>query len=149
MGRYEIPIGIHILLIKRGRVLLLRRSNTGYSDGNFCFPSGHLESGEWALDAACRELKEEVGVRVKPKELKLAHVFHKRPYGNGDADSGIVALFFVARRWTGTPKNKEPEKCDVMAWFGLNKLPPNLVPFVRQVLDCYEKGVIFSQYDGN
>ncbi len=43
-----------------GTVLLLQRT-----DGNWCFPKGHVDPGESALEAALREVSEEAGVTAQ------------------------------------------------------------------------------------
>ena len=35
----------HLLLLKDEQVLLLRRENTGYEDGNYSVVAGHIEGG--------------------------------------------------------------------------------------------------------
>ena len=149
MDRYKIPIGIHLLLRRGEEVLLIRRFNTGYADGKYGLPSGHLESGEWALDGIAREAREEVGIAIETNALQLAHTIHKRPYGNDSAGSGIVALFFIADRWEGEPRNMEPDKCDRIGWFRMDDLPEETIPFIKQAIDNYRKGIVFSQFDGN
>jgi len=49
----------------RGQVLLVRNSYVRY----YSSPGGYLHQGETARDAAVRELKEEIGVVVKPEQL--------------------------------------------------------------------------------
>lgn len=57
-----------------GAVLLHRRCNTGYMDGRYDLPSGHVEKGEPLLRAAVRELREETGVTVLEEDLRLWHI---------------------------------------------------------------------------
>ena len=63
-------IGVFILLRKEGKILLIRRKGTGYRDGWYSMPSGHLEKGEAISAAAVREAREEVGIRIDPVEPK-------------------------------------------------------------------------------
>ena len=32
-------------------------------------------------------------------------------------------FFFIAKKWQVEPKIMEPEKCDAIGWFSLDKLP--------------------------
>lgn len=50
-----------------GRVLMVRQS---YRQ-TWTFPGGSMQPGENAREAACRELAEEVGLRVEPHRLRL------------------------------------------------------------------------------
>lgn len=102
----------------QGEVLLHRRANTGFMDGRYDLPSGHVEKDESLLSAAVRELKEEVGITVQEKDLKLWQI--NQFAANGES---YYNFFFKADVWQGTPKIMEPEKCDDMQFFALNALP--------------------------
>ena len=62
--RYKIIPEVFLLLIQEGKVLLSRRFQTGYEDGNYGLPSGHKEIGEYPTEAVEREALEEIGVSV-------------------------------------------------------------------------------------
>ncbi|MFC4587328.1 NUDIX domain-containing protein [Sphaerisporangium corydalis] len=44
--RYKTPIDLHVILRRGGEILLGRRRNTGFHDGDWHLPSGHIEPGE-------------------------------------------------------------------------------------------------------
>ena len=46
MGMFLAPVAVHLLLVKDDRVLLLKRYNTGYEDGNYSVVAGHIDGGE-------------------------------------------------------------------------------------------------------
>lgn len=61
-GRHMLVGDVHLLLINSaGEVLFGRRQNTGYRDGAWHLPSGHLEAGESLVTALIREAREELG----------------------------------------------------------------------------------------
>jgi 8-oxo-dGTP diphosphatase len=47
-------IDVHVLLENENQYLLLRRFNTGYYDGAYSVPAGHVEEGESAQFASNR-----------------------------------------------------------------------------------------------
>jgi nucleoside triphosphatase len=51
-----------------GKVLIVRSSKWG---NKYTVPGGHIELGERAEDAICREVKEETGLDVEPIKLLL------------------------------------------------------------------------------
>lgn len=58
-----------VAVIPRGdRLLVIRRSQHVKAPGMFCFPGGAIEEGETESAALCRELREELGCEVVPRE---------------------------------------------------------------------------------
>ncbi len=74
-GRLKVMPSVFTVIIQDDRVLLLRRANTGWLDGWYDLPAGHLEDQEELKTGAVRELKEEADVSVRTKDLKLIHVY--------------------------------------------------------------------------
>ena len=60
--RFQVTVAVHLFLLRGGEVLLLRRHNTGYEDGNYSVPAGHLDGEETVVQAAIRETREEIGI---------------------------------------------------------------------------------------
>jgi len=138
--RSTFPVAVHIFFVRDKQVLLLRRFNTGYEDGNYSVVAGHVEAGERVTAAAIREAKEEVGVDLLPKDLRVVGVMHRK---SGDER---VDFFLAVTNWQGELTNCEPHKCDEMAWFPLNVLPTNIIPYVRQALHNYHNSVWFDEF---
>lgn len=123
--------------------MLLQRKNTGYQDGKYGLPSGHMDGGELATHAAAREAKEETGVVINPADLKFVHATHRLDAG---VSSERVEFFFEASKWQGEPVNAEPEKCSDLAWFSVTELPAATIPLVRRVIQLSDTGVRYSEY---
>jgi len=137
-------VGSSYLVLKReGTVLLQRRKNTGYMDGHYGLPSGHLEGGETAREGGSREFKEEIGVEIAPMDLVMVHVMHRK--GSKDSDERID-FFMTTEHFEGEVRNMEPEKCDDLSWFPLIDLPPNTIPYIRQALEEIRVGSPYSEF---
>ena len=121
-------------------MLLRRRCNTGYEDGNYSVVAGHLDGGEEVLAAAVREAREEAGIELASADLRVVGVMHRR------SNDERVDFFVEATRWCGTPVNAEPAKCDELAWFDLDRLPANVIPYVRRALANYRRGIWFDSF---
>jgi 8-oxo-dGTP pyrophosphatase MutT (NUDIX family) len=138
--RARFPVTVHLLFLRAGKVLLLRRFQTGYADGQYSVPAGHLDGGESVFAAGIREALEEVGVHVAERELAFSQVMHRR-----DGDER-VDFFLEVKSWQGEPVNAEPEKCDDLQWARTDSLPQNTVPYVRRALENHLKKVRFSLF---
>jgi len=136
--RYKLIPEVYLILEQDDRVLLLRRFNTGYEDGNYGLIAGHLEAGESAAAGIVREALEEAGIEVRAEDLRLVHVVHRNVGG------GRMGLFFRCDRWRGEPVNAEPHKCDDLSWFSRAGLPRNVIPYIRQALTLAWSGARYS-----
>ncbi|MEU7283445.1 NUDIX domain-containing protein [Streptomyces sp. NPDC045431] len=138
-GRYTVPVDVHLLAVRDGgqgpEVLLSRRAGEVYASGLWHAPSGHVER-ETVVDAVVRETREETGLVVDPADVRAAVTVHHRP-PDGQAR---VGFFFEVRRWNGTPRVKEPDKCDAVEWFPLDEPPEPMVAYCRAGLDAYRAG---------
>ena len=134
------PVTIHLFLFRDNRILLLRRHQTGYMDGYYSVPAGHLDGEETVRMAGVREAHEEIGVTIDPADMVFAGVFHRRE------DDERVDFFVQVQRWGGEPFNAEPEKCDELRWVDLDNLPEKTIPYVRQAIENFQAGIPFEEF---
>ncbi len=139
--RFKLTPTSHLILIKNDKILLLRRYNTGYEDGSYSVIAGHLDGNETFIQAMAREAKEESGIRVNPEELEVVHVMHRK----GPAEERID-FFIRAKSWNGEPKIMERDKCDDLRWFPVDRLPENVIPYVRQAIECVTSRIFYSEH---
>ena len=140
-GRVALIAAVYLVLIEHGRILLVRRSNTGYQDGNYSLVAGHLEADESLTQAMAREAMEEAGVGIQREDLEVVHVMHRTA-----PDSERIDLFMKPASWSNSPRIMEPDKCDDMGWFPLNDLPDNTIPYVRQAIDMIVASESYSEH---
>lgn len=124
-------------------MLLLKRANTGYHDGDYGLIAGHVEASETFTDAIIREAQEEAGIALKPDHLQVVHVMHRK----SDLDkSERVDVYFLAKKWGGKIINKEPNKCSELKWFEADKLPSNTIGAVRKAITAVINQIPYSEY---
>ncbi len=140
MPRFSLIPEAHLLLFRGEQILLLRRHNTGYEDGNYSVVAGHLDGGESAREAMAREAAEEAGLEIEPASLALCHVIHRR------AADERVSFFFSTSTWRGEPRNMEPHKCSELGWYPRFAMPLNVVPYVRHAIKQVSIGNTYSEY---
>jgi 8-oxo-dGTP pyrophosphatase MutT (NUDIX family) len=138
--RATFPVTVHLLFFREDQILLLRRFNTGYADGQYSVPAGHLDGGETVIAAAVREGLEETGVRIEPADLVFSSVVHRR-----DGDER-VDFFVHVRDWGGEPANTEPDKCDELRWVKVNELPDKVIPYVKKAIQNHLTGIPFHEF---
>lgn len=143
--RYQSKIAVFLILTReengKTEILLQERYNTGYMDGKYdAACSGHLEKGESVSMALVREAKEEIGIDINEKDLRFVELIHsyKEDYIN---------VFFTTKKYSGTPKIMEPEKCDDLRWFDIENLPENIFPRIKNVLININKGILYDDAD--
>ena len=138
--RARFPVTVHLLFFRENQILLLRRFNTGFRDGEYSVPAGHLDGNETVIAAAAREAQEEIGVQIETGEITFSSVMHRN---EGDER---VDFFVHVGRWRGEPVNAEPDKCDELRWMSVNDLPLNTIPYVRQAIQNHLNRVRFDEF---
>ena len=138
--RFAAVVAVHLFLMRDDQVLMLRRFNTGYEDGNYSVIAGHIDGQEEIKDAMIREAKEEAGIDISPRDIEVVGVMHRK------SEDERIDFFLSASSWSGEVVNMEPDKCDDLAWFGLDHLPPNTVSYVRRAIENYRQGTWFDSF---
>lgn len=118
-------------------VLLALRKNTGYGDGEYELPGGHVDAGEDLMHAMAREAKEELLIDVKEEDLKIAHILH---HYTGDR----VNFILTTNVYDGIPSIGEPDKCEKLEWFDIKELPSNIAMKVRKSIEEINTGIFYS-----
>ena len=140
--RHRVIMAVFLIFIEDGKILLLKRKNTGYKDGWYSLPSGHADGDEPAIQAACREGNEEVGVVLKSDDWRLVHTMHERAEGHERINLGFEVL-----RYEGVLENKEPHKCSELRWASLEDLPEKTVDQVKFFVRAYKRKRPYSDFN--
>lgn len=141
--RFKVIASVYLVLMKDNKILLSRRYNTGYFDGSYSFPAGHLDENETLKQGMVREAKEEIDVVVAPMDLELIHTMNRRI-----PEDERIDFFFTVKKWQGEPKIMESDKCNGLTWFDLDNLPKNIIPYIKQAIDSFLNNVIYSEREG-
>lgn len=128
--RNQVPLTALLLLSKDNKVLLSKRWHTGYEDGKFTFPGGHVEKGEEIKQAAIREAKEEIGIDICPEDLQVIHVLNRKV-----EDNAYVDFILKPSKWSGEIINKEKNVCEELLWADIHSIPDTTLPFLKELLE--------------
>ena len=132
-------VNAYLILKQNEQFLLLLRKNTGYFDGHYGLISGHVEMGESATEGMMREAYEEAGITIKPENLKVVHIMHRR------SDRLNMDVFFECDKWEGEITNCEQEKCALLEYFSPNEFPLNIIDYVLDALTAVSKKIFYSE----
>ena len=114
-------LAIYCIIRNGSYVLMLRLANTGYADGKWSFPAGHIDEDESLTAAASRELKEEMG-----------WVFHFMMH-HKTADCRVIDLFMGPVCWQEHPVNAEPHKCSLLKFISPADPDLDLIDYITPV----------------
>lgn len=139
----------YVCCIQNNTILLLRRKNTGFKDGQYTVPAGHIEPKERPAEAAIRELYEETNLIVAAEDMECKHVIHRISDSLNEGETELreyIDFFFVTRKWQGEHINTEPDKCDEIYWFTLDALPDTTIDYVQAAVQHIHNQVLLSEW---
>ena len=64
----KLKLSAGLVIIQNGKILLAHPTNAKWK-GTFSIPKGHVEQGEELIDAAIRETREEVGIKINKEDI--------------------------------------------------------------------------------
>ncbi len=126
--------GVVGVLVRGGRVLVIRRAQSVVAPGAFCFPGGAIEEGETEPEALVRELTEELGVEVRPQRRIWQSV---TPWQ-------VELSWWLAELVHECRFRPNPQEVESYAWFTLDQLAtlPNLLASNLQFLAAVRSGEV-------
>jgi 8-oxo-dGTP diphosphatase len=139
-NRFTMTPAVFIIVEKNNEILLLRRSNTGYADGMYTLPAGHVEAGESIIQSAVRELKEETGLHVDEANMSIDHIMYR------NTDRSSIYFFLKATKYTGDVENRESEKHDELLWVKKSHFPENMLEYILVAMKKGNDNIYFSEY---
>lgn len=150
--RVQTISAVYLVLRRKGadglkQVLMAQRSNTGYRDGMWSLPAGHLEANEPPSVGMAREAEEEINFSVRPEALKVLHTMWRSA---PDAEGGRIDFYLCptdseANLDYSQIKNLEPQKCSALQWWPITALPENTIEEVRLSLEAINQGITYTE----
>lgn len=138
--KFNFRAAVYLIMREENKVLLIRRFNTGWMDGMYSLPAGHIDGNETVQTAMSREAKEEINLDILPEDLSVLHIMHRK------SDYEYFDFFLETKKYTGILKNNEEDKCDEIKWFSIDSLPENTLTYVREAFKQISEGKNFSSF---
>lgn len=140
--QFDLEVVVCVLLGSNSYLELQLCQEAGPEEGQYipslCFP---LRGEERADVAAIREAREQLGVEVRPDDIRCFHVRQENARRR-------MLLFFRVTNYAKLPGAGERGRLDSLQAFYLHKLPENIAPYLSDVLYCWQRNVIYSSSIG-
>lgn len=143
--RNKLPISVQLILENEDKILLMKRKNTGYEDGKYSLPGGHVEPNEEIRKALVREAQEEIGIHIDVQDVEFYKVMNRKV----STEQEYVDFIFKANHWTGNVTNEEKDKCEEIIWVNKEEIPENTLNFIPQILKNNESNYLPFNWEEN
>src|SRR3989344_3172314 len=126
-------VNVDILVVKREKILLGLLTKKWNFEGKQVYgvPGREIKFGEKIGETVNRNIKEEFGCDIT--KCKIISVNANYALGNHYIGIGVVAEI------DGEPKVLLPEAWEKWEWFEKDKIPTNLFPATKNLIECYIK----------
>lgn len=116
----KIPANRYILVVlvfiqnSQGKFLIQKRSKQ--KDGKYASTGGHPKTGETSIDGMITEIKEELGLTVKPEELEL--IFS----GQEDVKQVFFDIYYMRKDFIISDLKLQKEEVDFVEWLSFKEI---------------------------
>ncbi len=128
----SLPRGSVAVIVRQGRLLLIRRSRHVVAPGMFCFPGGGIEADETEEEALKREIREELGTEIEPVRRLWQSVTPR----------AVRLCWWLCRLDDAATLVPNPEEVESVHWVTLEEMAtlPDSLESNRQFLDALAAG---------
>lgn len=136
-----VKVSAGAVIVKDGKTLLAQRMGS-FNQGDWGSMGGHVEFGETPIEAAIREAKEELGIKIGNLKFVccINEYFKEKQY---------VDVIFLADIISGRPRIMESHKISKIGWFPLDDLPEPLFAPIRITLQNLKTGQQYFEMKKN
>ncbi len=137
---------VHLFLIKDGKVLVEKRQNRSYCNGQYDVIAGHITGGQDVYDEMIKIAKKEVNIDIKRENLKPVQVLHHNGTG-----SEYIHYFFMTDKYEGVINNNQPNICEYLAWEEFKYPVNNMMEYINEAIKNYfeDPSNIFTSFGFN
>ena len=142
IAKNEMTIGINALIINdKNQILLGLRAGHRGGSGTYGLIGGKTRVGESIEETCQREIFEETGLVVDMADLEVINLFTTQ----STADILFYQIGVLVKKYSGEPKNMEPDNCDELRFFDFDKLPENLFLGTKGNIELYLKNKFYDR----
>jgi len=130
--KFEIRCAVHLFLIVDNKVLIEKRCNRDYCDGQYDVIASHILGGEDVITAIIRTAKTEVNIEIRPEDLEIVQVIHQNSEG-----IEYINYFFKSNKYYGKINNNELEFCEKLEWVDFKYPIENMMEYINIAIKNY------------
>lgn len=125
---HNIAAAVAVVFRHNDRILFTVR-NMEPDKGKLDLPGGFIDPEETAQEAACREVREELGMTILPKQLRFLTTFPNN-YLYKNVPYRTMDIFFECVLHDEQVNIVAPDEIKALQWFPLNEIPEEKIGFV-------------------
>ena len=116
----KIPANRYIIVVlvfiqnSQGKFLIQKRSKQ--KDGKYASTGGHPKTGETSIEGMITEIKEELGLTIKPEELEL--IFS----GQEDVKQVFFDIYYMRKDFNISDLKLQKEEVDFVEWLSFKEV---------------------------
>ncbi len=136
-------VGVGAVVIHDEKVLLVKLKY-GRAQGRWLIPGGMVDPGETLSEAVTREVNEETGIVIKPRDI----IGIRSMVREGDGLTDVYVVFRAELTSPPTPLSPQESEIDKVAWIPISELERKDVSnYTRIILEkaLYSKGMRFDE----
>lgn len=141
MEEDDLPIGINFLIQNDKKEILLGRRINRFGEGTYSLIGGKLKNNETIENCCIRELKEEIDLEVTEDSLEVVNI------ATTITNQTFMQIGVMVKKYKGTPKIMEPNKCDDLRFFSLDNLPELFIGTKPNIELLRDKKVYGTNYN--
>jgi len=130
-------------------VLFIKRANTGFRDGAYQVPAGHMDWNENMITCAIREAKEEIDIDILESDCNIVHISHRiSPQNVGWSFREYFDIYVKVKKYSWDLKINEPHKCSELKFIDIDNIPDsekNLFSYDLDVIKMINNWEGFSE----
>lgn len=143
---YGRPAAVYVIIRDEDKILMLKRVGP-WKPGEYVPPSGHVEAKETLRSAAQREVMEEVGLTIDQEDLVFKFVTQRFPSADEVDDREYLDFYFEATKYSGEPKNMEPDKHTEMVWIKESELDDHpIVDYTKKAFEAISRNESYGEF---
>lgn len=142
---HNIAAAVAVVFRHKDKILFTVR-NVAPDKGKLDLPGGFIDPQENAEQAACREIKEEMGLDVKPSHLRYITT-HPNNYLYKNVPYRTMDIFFECPLEDAQVKVVAKDEIEALKWISINEIDLEEIGFIsiRNVVKTYYKGGKLSE----